>query len=683
MQIADFNKEAIFSDGTINYCNPIEPKRNDAVSIRLRTSRNDSPECFAIINKEKKRLLLISSDRYFNYFETTFIAKEDFYEYYFEIVFNDKTYYFGKLGLSDSYLDTRYMFHLFTDFQTPDWAKGAVFYQILVDRFNNADHTNDVRDKEYKYLDVLAYTNNDWYANPSMNAVPEFFGGDIEGVIEKLDYLSELGVAAIYLNPIFVSPSNHKYDIQDYDYVDPHFGRIAVDKEYYMDMNQPNSEALSYITRVTDKKNLEASNELFIRLVEKAHRRGIRVILDGVFNHCGSFNKWLDAERIYEDSSSYEKGAYISESSPYKSYFRFQNNDYNPYNSSYDCWWGYKTLPKLNYEDSNALYEDILRIAEKWVSPPYNADGWRLDVAADLGYTREFNHSFWKKFRETVKNANKDAIIIAEHYGSPRDYLGSMQWDTVMNYDAFMEPLSFFLTGMEKHSDYFKPELLGNSSAFVSAMLATAAAFPQGSMFTAMNELSNHDHSRFLTRTNKKHGRVTDLGYEAAKQDIDMGIFILGVVMQMTLIGAPTIYYADEAGQVGFTDPDNRRTYPWGREDKGLIELHRSLINIRRDNRALVLGSIIYLNQEDGLLAYARFLDKNKLIIAINMSDYDRSIDVPIWQIAADNTNSYKMIFESNINDKYFSLDTRKLSAEKTTLGLDIKSKSAVIVKIE
>ncbi len=213
------------------------------------------------------------------------------------------------------------------------------------------------------------------------------------------------------------------------------------------------------------------------------------------------------------------------------------------------------------------LYEYIMKIARKWVSPPYNVDGWRLDVAADLGHSNEYNHQFWRDFRKNVKEANPEAIILAEHYGEAKSWLQGDQWDTVMNYDAFMEPVTWFLTGMEKHSDEYSEGMYGNSDCFISAMQYHMASFYAPSLMTAMNELSNHDHSRFLTRTNHKVGRVAHLGSEAAGQDINKAVFREAVVMQMTWPGAPTIYYGDEAGLCGFTDPDNRRTYPWGRED--------------------------------------------------------------------------------------------------------------------
>lgn len=216
----------------------------------------------------------------------------------------------------------------------------------------------------------------------------------------------------------------------------------------------------------------EASDAFFARLIEEAHKRGIRVLVDGVFNHCGSFNKWLDRELIYESADGYEVGAFVSPKSPYRNYFLFHRTGENewPGNGSYDGWWGHDTLPKLNYEDSKELEEYVLGIAKKWVSPPYNVDGWRLDVAADLGRSNEYNHEFWKKFRKAVKEANPHALILAEHYGDPSDWLQGDEWDSVMNYDAFMEPVTWFLTGMEKHSDEYRGDLLGNADHFMNAM---------------------------------------------------------------------------------------------------------------------------------------------------------------------------------------------------------------------
>ncbi len=473
---------------------------------------------------------------------------------------------------------------------------------------------------------------DDWDKCPENFGVGEFYGGDLAGVMKKLNYLQDLGVEVLYFNPLFVSPSNHKYDIQDYDYIDPHYGVIIEDGGEELPPGETdNAKATRYIKRVSDVKNLEASNELFACLVAEAHRRGMRVILDGVFNHCGSFNKWLDRELIYEKEVGYATGAYISEDSPYRNFFQFHDENCWPYNKTYDGWWGHDTLPKLNYEGSQELYDYILEIGKKWVSPPYNADGWRLDVAADLGHSVEFNHQFWRDFRNAVKEANPEAIVLAEHYGDPVEWLRGDQWDTVMNYDAFMEPLTWFLTGMEKHSDGYRQDMLGNFQNFEGAMNYYMTRFMTPSLQCAMNELSNHDHSRFLTRTNHKVGRVDALGSAAAGEGINKGVMKEAVVVQMTWPGAPTIYYGDEAGAVGFTDPDNRRTYPWGREDQELLDFHRDIIRIHRRYEALRTGSLKFLGGDYQVMCYGRFNRYQQFIIVINNDYVSREMEWRVW----------------------------------------------------
>ena len=359
----------------------------------------------------------------------------------------------------------------------------------------------------------------------------------------------------------------------------------------------------------------------------------MRIILDGVFNHCGSFNKWMDRERIYEGQEGYPKGAYVSADSPYRSYFKFFDESRWPYNPTYDGWWAFDTLPKLNYENSPELYQYILDIGKKWVSPPYNTDGWRLDVAADLGYGNEFNHRFWKDFRKAVKEANPEAIILAEHYGDSRGWLRGDEWDTVMNYDAFMEPVTWFLTGMEKHSDEYRHDLLGNSDAFIGAMKTHMSNFHTGSLQTAMNELSNHDHSRFLTRTNRKVGRVQHLGHYAAEEGINPAVMREAVVIQMTWPGAPTVYYGDEVGVCGFTDPDNRRTYPWGRENQELLAFHKIMIQLHKKYEVLKSGSLLFLQNGYQTLSYGRFSFDEQVIVSVNNDEKENEVEIPVWNV--------------------------------------------------
>ena len=644
-----FKKQAVFCDMTEDYVRPAQPALYGEVALRIRTAHNNVDKVFLMANDKRYLMNKDIQVGEFDYYEYTLQLDEEEVAYYYEIHAGAVKCFYDERGVVKQ-VDPYYYFRVIPGFVTPDWAKGAVFYQIYVDRFFNGDPSNDVLDNEYHYIGGHATRVTDWNKYPAQMGVREFYGGDLQGVLDKLDYLQELGVEVIYFNPLFVSPSNHKYDIQDYDYIDPHFGKIVMDEgKVLQDWEAENRFSTRYINRVTNKENLEATNAFFIQVVEEIHKRGMKVILDGVFNHCGSFNKWMDRERIYEDVEGYEKGAYVDRNSPYHSYFQFFDDNF-PYNPHYDGWWGHDTLPKLNYEGSRQLYDYIMRIAAKWVSPPYNCDGWRLDVAADLGHSPEFNHRFWKDFRSTVKRANHNAIILAEHYGDPRAWLSGREWDSVMNYDSFMEPVTWFLTGMQKHSDDYRQDLLGNPGAFWGSILHSGTAFTYPSAMVAMNQLSNHDHSRFLTRTNHKVGRSNTLGPEAANEGVNKAVMREAVVMQMTWPGAPTIYYGDEAGVCGFTDPDNRRTYPWGHEDQELIDFHKEIIRIHKAHRELKDGSIRGIYEEYNVLIYARFHVEEQTVICVNNNDHPVTARFHVWEVGIPKEAVLTQIFMTDEN---------------------------------
>ena len=626
MSVSPFVLSAVFSDESPLFRIPSEPDPGDSVTVRIRVAKDSASRVILLFDPLSFGTLMTKarSDVFFDYYEASLICnrQETVYRFLIECVEGVLIAY-DKSGarVVDSYtpdFDSAFSFRFFPGFHVPSWSLGAVQYQIFPDRFCNGDPSNDVVDNEYYYTIGHSKHAADWDAPPTDTDFRCFYGGDLQGIISKLDYLQDLGVQVLYLNPIFVSPSSHKYDCQDYEHIDPHFGIITDDVDHVMQAwEKHNGYAPKYIRRVTSMENLEKSDDLFASLCRELHARGMRIILDGVFNHCGSFNKWMDHEGIYLGKAGFQPGAFQSIHSPYRSFFHF-NDSGNGRTPVYEGWWGYTTLPKLNYEESPDLQEEILRIAEKWLAPPYSVDGWRLDVAADLGHSAEFNHRFWKEFRARVKAVNPNAVIIAEHYGDPSSWLNGREWDSVMNYDAFMEPVTWFLTGMEKHSDSYRDDLYQNGAAFFGIMKTKMARFTWPSLMCAMNELSNHDHSRFLTRTNRMIGRSQTLGPAAAAAGINKGIFREAVTIQMSWPGAPTVYYADEAGQVGWTDPDSRRTYPWGHEDSSLIDLHRDLIRLRRELPVLSGGSLKPLLEDYGRIAYARFDETDRCIVAVN-----------------------------------------------------------------
>ncbi|WP_026517666.1 alpha-glycosidase [Butyrivibrio sp. MC2021] len=675
------NTKAFFHDMTLDYLRPAEPDANRITRVRFRCEKDEAQQIDLIWGNERHTLKISETDGEFDYYEAQAEAGTNPFTYYFEIRGKDGSYYkYDKRGCCHEPMESM-KFRILPGFHTPNWAKGAVMYQIFVDRFCNGDPSNDVVDREYAYNGGYSGQVKDWDAYPATSFdFCNFYGGDLQGVLDKLDYLKDLGVEVIYFNPLFVSPSSHKYDIQDYDHIDPHFGKIIEDGGKPLPEGEhDNSRATKYISRVANRKNLYESDMLFAKVVEEAHKRGMKVILDGVFNHCGSFNKWLDKEGIYGNYNGYEKGAYVSEDSPYHSYFSFNGGNW-PNNNNYDGWWGYDTLPKLNYEGSKELEEYILGIGRKWVSHPYNADGWRLDVAADLGHSPEYNHYFWRRFREEVLKAKPDALILAEHYGPAKEWLSGDQWDTVMNYDAFMEPVSWFLTGMEKHSDEFQPYRVGNARQFFDCMLyAGGENFTTPSLYTAMNELSNHDHSRFLTRTSQKVGRTETLMAASANTGIKKSVLREAVVIQMTWPGAPTIYYGDEAGVCGFTDPDNRRTYPWGHEDKDLINFHREVINIHKSCPELKTGSVRELLADNNFIAYGRFNRTAATVVAVNNNDFMVTKEIEVWPLGIPRDAKVSVMLKTDNSGYYTS--NNAFTAVDGTLTLTLSARGAAILR--
>jgi len=653
------NPQAVYADGSAFYVHPQEPTDRDWVTLKIRTGRSDFSEVFLRLEDFSLSMTKTLSEGSFDFWYAELPPSSETRLYYFELKRNKTSYFYGRRGLARTSPDDSSRFSLVPNFKVPSWMKGAVLYQIFVDRFANGDRSNDVLTNEYMYDNWPSVRVEDWYALPDAsrsyaaggNRTREFFGGDLEGVIQKLDYLKDLGVEGIYLNPVFVSPSNHKYDTQDYEHVDPHFGVIVKDggvlidptkdpnykKSGASDASKVNQSAEKYKIRTTDPENLAASDAKLRELISKAHERGIKVILDGVFNHAGSFNRWFDREKLYPLEQG--PGAYESKNSPFRDYFKFTKDAW-PDNENYETWYGYKTLPKLNYEGSSDLERKILDIASTWVSKEMGAaaDGWRLDVAADLGHSPKYNHYFWSVFRTAVKNANPEAVILAEVYGDSSSWLRGDQWDTVMNYDAFFEPVGWFLTGLEKHSYYYREKLHNDSAVFASDLADKMAKLPWNSLEIAMNELDNHDHSRFLTRTSGfvDDKRSTDdvSPQEKAGEAVNKGILKEAVILQMTLPGAPTLYYGDEAGLVGFTDPDDRRTYPWGREDEELLSFYKDVIAVHKEFSALRTGSFTTLYARDkGVYALGRWDASTVVIAALNNNAEAREVDLPVTAV--------------------------------------------------
>jgi alpha-glucosidase len=293
------NLTAIFSDESDNYISPVEPSAGDKVTIKLRTAKGNVDQAFLHVAGPEGsgareataiRMEKIESAGTFDFYQASIQAVPPKVSYFFSVEKYARKYYYNKLGVRNE-PNPFYHFVVIPDFKTPNWAKGAVMYQIYPDRFYNGNPANDVVTNEYAYLGGAAKKIPDWHMPVQEGDVCNFYGGDLQGIMQKMAYLRDLGIECIYLNPVFVSPSNHKYDIQDYDHVDPHLGEIVFEQGEPLQLsNFRNKHATLYISRTTNKANLEASNQVMAKLINMAHDNGIKVILDGVFNHCGAFN---------------------------------------------------------------------------------------------------------------------------------------------------------------------------------------------------------------------------------------------------------------------------------------------------------------------------------------------------------------------------------------------------------
>ena len=645
----------LFCDETALFRSPADPASAEAFSLRVWARRQTEMSVSFLLREgdaeETVNTRKIGERGPWDIYEGRHPGVTARSTYYVMAEIGGERFFYGRNGMAGE--DAIIPFTVDPAFCVPDWARGAVWYQIFPDRFLNGDPNNDVLTGEV-FDDVeLVSRRMRWEDPVTALDVHHSYGGDLKGIMHKLDYLNNMGVEVLYLNPVFVAPSSHGYNTQDYQHVDPHFGVIIKDGE----------GTERYKVRTTDPDNLAASDALLAELIQKAHGLGMRVILDGVFNHCSSFHAWNNEAGLYPSDSERPE------------YFRTDEN------GEKECWWGNKNLLKLDADGCPELEEALLRIAEKWVSPPYLADGWRLDVAADLGHSPEGNHAFWQKFRERVRKANPDALILAEHYGDPSPWLKGNEWDSVMNYDAFMEPVSWFFTGMEKHSDLYEAWREGAEDSFWSLMEPAMARFSRPSLEAALNQLDNHDHSRFLTRTNHVAGRLGELGYRMAEEGVDKALLRAAVLMQMTWPGAPGIYYGDEAGVCGFTDPDNRRPFPWGREDILLQDFFANAIQIRRKYTALKRGSLRRLPGGDGVLAYARLSIGQRMVVIINQHAEEKAFSLNVEEVDGFGASRALRIIQSS--KEGYNLGLKEEPVENNILTLSLKPREAALYSLE
>lgn len=446
-------------------------------------------------------------------------------------------------------------FKWIANFHAPEWVRDGVFYQIFPDRFADGDPANNVKDGEY-----LAYgrpvVTRQWgeTPNPKQGGI-EFYGGDLQGIIEKLPYLQELGVTALYLNPIFTAPSNHKYDVADYEEVDPHFG----------------------------------GDEALVALRQALDERGMQLILDIVPNHCGSTHHWFQE-------------AYADRTAPTADFFTFHGEE------DYEKWLGVASLPKLNYRSEalrEVMYAGENAIMRKWLRPPYRIDGWRLDVANMMARQgdSQLGHKVGRGLRRAIKEEFPDAFILGENFYDGTAHLQGNELDATMNYRAFTFPVLQWLAGWEFAAQIQTPWSDSHrlpSEALAAQWQAFRAAIPWQIALQQFNLLGSHDTARLLS--------IVGEDYALAR---------VGAVLLFTYPGVPSVYYGDEIGLTGAGDPTNRGCMPWEAEawNHDLRSFYQTLIQLRRTAPALRWGGFQLLHADGDTVAFLREAPEEKIIV--------------------------------------------------------------------
>lgn len=473
---------------------------------------------------------------------------------------------------------------------TPDWVKHAVFYQIFPDRFAQSKNLSNYSGLKF----------SSWDSIPTEKS---FHGGDLYGIIEKLNHLTDLGINAIYLNPIFASTSNHRYNTFDFFKVDPLLG----------------------------------GDDAFRELISKAHDNGIKIILDAVLNHTG--------RGFWQFNHILENGI----NSPFIDWFIIHNWPLRPYSNNkmdpinYEAWWGYPELPKLNTNNPE-VQEFLFEMTKHWMG--FGIDGWRMDVPMEINAP-----GFWEKYRSIVKECNPDAYIVGEVWTQAKDWLRGDRFDAVMNYPFAKNAINFFgsrtLRQNEFSHDQFNIEPI-ESVEFGKRVNEMINLYDWSITTAQLNLLDSHDTPRALWMMGD-----------------DLSAMKLAVLFQMTMPGAPCIYYGDELGLSSAGDPFCRGTIPWDQPEKLNYDLHnyyKMLIKLRNENEILRIGSFKEVFSENGVYSYLRTLNHLNALVIINSNQESKKFKIDNIEIG-----SIRVIWEfgegrslNKLNDKYFDIPARE-----------------------
>ena len=546
--------KSVYHNSSASYVSDPNPKLNDTVTMQIRVDAKapirkvylrtfpDGEQALTLMEKVKENEL-------FTLWHSPMLINQPNVHYRFILEAGDGVWTYTAAGATATMPLDSTDFQLLADYHSPEWLETAVFYQIFPDRFYNADPNTDPNPEEFEFRGNRPQT-FPWGQPPGQDTLfpIAFYGGDIPGITEKLDYIQELGINALYLNPIFTAHSNHKYDVADYENVDVHFG----------------------------------GNEALISLRQGLSQRNMRYILDIVPNHCGYWHPWFQTAQKDPDA-------------PEAAFFTFHKRP-----DEYASWLGVWMLPKLNYrslELRRRMYEADDAIFKKWLQPPYSADGWRIDVANMLGRQGDIQigTEVVEGIRDAVKSTNPEAYLIGENFFDATASLQGNEWDGVMNYSGLATPLLAWLRGIKKGAIGLDGVIESGTSWPTTALAKTwqqyLAAVPWRIALQQFNLLNSHDTPRLRT----------EVGENDALQR-------LAAIVQFTFPGIPCLYYGDEIGMVEDEHLSQRGCMIWDEAqwDHDLRDFYKELIRLRQETAVLQTGGFQILAVEPDTITYQR-----------------------------------------------------------------------------
>lgn len=631
-----------FDPASRQFINKLSENR---LAIRFQTKKDDVTKVILHYRDQDgyhlEKMSPFAFDNSFDYWRAEInIAGKEF-KYRFAVIDGKKTLWYGPDGVVEK-MSGFLEYDITTQeiYQTPDWVKDAVFYQIFPDRFFNGNPDNDpelietYKNKTERYSNItpkwyqgIENTQHHWidpdkFSDSNNSIKPKmgwhvFYGGDLQGIEQKLSYLKELGINAIYLNPIFEATSNHRYNTMGYEFIDDN---LAV------------------------KGDFKASEEYFKHFIQACHQQGIRVILDAVFNHTGyEHYAFQDVVKNGKDSRYWDW--YFIKSYPIITLYEQRTEGLKP---NYEAWWGFGSLPKLNVANPE-VKEYLFKVTRKWMDPNGDGDpsdgvdGWRLDVANEV---EDVDPDFWREWRNLVKEINPEAYIVGEIWDNAYRYLKGDKFDGVMNYRFRDALLSFIAKGKR------------TAVEFAAKLAKINFDYPRQALYSLQNLIGSHDTARFLTEAGGNKERLK-----------------LAALMQFTYPGAPMIYYGDEIGMQGEKDPDCRRTMIWQerpngkKPDRDLFNYYSTLAAIRKKEIALRRGSLEYIlpEEQEKVFGMRRLYEGQELIILLNAGEREVHFELPLE------------IENGQVTDL---LSGNQINVKESLLKLDITPLNGLIIKV-